>query len=116
MSRTSKRSEKEIEQMLKGYEESGLSRREYCEQLGIAVTTLDYYRQGRRQHKKGPVSGSTMLARVELSKQAQAAKPEPQRQQDSSFALVLANGRRIEGDWNCCEQELARLIRIVEAA
>jgi hypothetical protein len=117
MPRTSKRSEQEIEQMLRGYEESGLSRRQYCEQQGIAVTTFDYYRQGRRQHKKGHGSGSTTpLARVELSKQACAAKPEPHTRQASTFTLTLANGRRIESNWNCSEQELARLIRIVEAA
>ena len=38
-----KRTAEEVERMLKGYEESGLSRQQYCRREGIAVTTLDYY-------------------------------------------------------------------------
>ena len=37
-------------------------------------------------------------------------------EQAGGFTLVLAKNRRIEGDWNFAEQNLARLIRIVEAA
>ena len=40
-----KRTTEEIERLVKGYEESGLSRREYCEREGMPVTTFDYYRQ-----------------------------------------------------------------------
>ena len=35
--------------------------------------------------------------------------------QPDSFALVLANGRRIESGWGFREPDLARLIRIAEA-
>ena len=34
---------------------------------------------------------------------------------DSTFALVLGNGRRIETAWNFVEAELARVIRVAEA-
>ena len=112
MARTSRRTPEEIDQLLAGYEESGSSRRQYCDQVGIAVTTLDYYRQ--RQLKAGRVQRRrTGLMRVKLAGNGPPDKREPEAK---GFALVLANGRRIEGNWSFAEQDLARLIRIVEAA
>jgi len=37
---------KEIEQLIAGFEQSGLGR-EYCEQQKITLTSFDYYRQRR---------------------------------------------------------------------
>ena len=51
--------------------------------------------------------------RVELAGSGPLDKREPEAK---GFALVLGNGRRIEGNWSFAEQDLARLIRIVEAA
>ena len=113
MARTRARSEQQIEQLLNGYKPSGLTRREYCEQQGIAVTTLDYYRRSR-QEQKNKKRRSIPLVKVELAKPEHLPKPEPQ--PASGFTLVLAKGRRIESGWYYAEQELARLIRIVEAA
>ena len=45
-----KRTAEEVEKLLKGYEESGLSRQEFCQRERIPVTTLDYYR-GRSTRK-----------------------------------------------------------------
>ena len=93
------RSKAEIEQLLKAYEERGeQTQRGFCEQRGIALTTLDYYR--RRSAKPG--KGRVRLARVQV-------EPEPGA---ALFRLVLANGRRIE----CGEAALAQLIRIAERA
>ena len=39
-----RRSASEIREILQGYEESGLTRRQYCSQIGLPVTTFDYYR------------------------------------------------------------------------
>ena len=102
-----KRTAEEVERMLKGYEESGLSRRQYCGREGIAVTTLDYYRQRltRKAAAARKRSGSKL---VEVKVEAAAAETR------SVFALVLANGRRIESGWNFGDDELARLIRIAE--
>ena len=36
-------------------------------------------------------------------------------QRRTGFALVLANGRRIESSWKFGEADLARLIRVAEA-
>ena len=78
---------------------SGLTRREFCSQRGIALTTFDYW---RRQLRSKP-----RLVKVEV------ARPEAGAQ---SFTLRLANGRSIESSWRFDEEELARLIQIAERA
>ena len=105
MARTSTWTPEQIERLVTGYQQSGLTRRQYCAQQGMAVATLDYYRLRRRKAPTSP------LVRVKL-----ADCPPPQPEQPKGFTLVLAKGRRIETTWHCNEQDLARLIRIVEAA
>jgi hypothetical protein len=96
-----KRSAEEIERLLEGYQASGLTRTEYCRRESIPMTSLDYYRWRRARKGKGRL--------VKVLVKAKRADSE------SSFALVLANGRRIETGWRYGEAELARLIRICEA-
>jgi hypothetical protein len=95
-----KRTREEIQTLLEGYRQGGLSRGEYCRQLGIATTTLDYY-LGRYGPK------TPRFARVKISRQT--AEPA------TAFALVLRNGRRIESAWNFRDADLVRLIRVAEA-
>jgi hypothetical protein len=95
----------EMRRMLEEYKASGLSRREFCQQGGIALTTFDYWRrehgmQARKQTRRPP------MVAVEVV-HAEAA---------SLFMLSLANGRRIECSWRFADAELARLIRIAESA
>lgn len=116
MAAKSGRSEQEIEQLISGFKTSGLTRRQYCEQQGIAVTTFDYYRRSRRDGKQQRQRGSMPLVKVELTKGKPAVEWTAQHADASGFTLVLANSRRIESGWQYAEQELARLIRIVEAA
>jgi hypothetical protein len=94
-----RRSRKEIEQLVEGYQTSGMTRIAYCHQAGIALSTLGRY---LRRHR----GGSQRLIRVKVK-----SAPEP----DRGFVLVLGNGRRIESSWRFSEAELARLIRIGEA-
>jgi hypothetical protein len=96
-----RRSAEEIERLLEGYQTSGLTRTEYCRREGVPVTTLDYYLRRRARKEKG------RLVKV-------VVKAEPADSQ-SSFTLVLANGRRIKSGWRYGEADLARLIRICEA-
>src|SRR5258707_962310 len=97
MARTSGRSEQEIEQLIKGFKPSGLTRQQYCEQHGIAVTSFDYYWL-RRPAKKKEHSHSTPVVKVELTKSSCFASAPPS-QQSGGFSLVLANSRRIESGW-----------------
>ena len=112
MARTSTRTPAEIAQLLKGYKESGLPRRQYCEKQGIAVTTFDYYRQRQRKEPGGQQKTSA-LVRVKLTADA----PLPQHPVHlEGFTVTLAKGRRIESSWSFNERDLARLIRVLEAA
>ena len=101
-----KRTAEEVEQLLKGYEESGLSRLEFCQRAGIPVTTLDYYR-GRSTRKAAAQRRAAGLVKVKLESPLVDAR--------SFFTLTLANGRRIESAWSFGDADLARLIRIAEA-
>ena len=88
-----KRSGEERRRMVEEYERSGLTRREYCAQAGIPVTTLDAWRRGRLVRVKVAAGEAT-----------------------GGFLLHLANGRRIESKWDFGEAELMRLIRVAESA
>lgn len=88
----------EMRRVVEEYESSGLSRREFCQQRGISLTTLDYW---RREHRAKP-----RMVKVEV------APAEPA----GNFTLSLANGRRIESSWRFADAELIRLIRIAESA
>ena len=91
------RSKQEVRRIVKDYAASGMTRREYCAKHHIAVTTLDYWRRGYK-------NGAKLL---EVAIEPQQAGP--------GFAVVLANGRRIESSWRFAEVELQRLIRVAEA-
>jgi len=89
--------------LVAGYERSGLTRREYCQREGLALTTLDYYRQKRiKRRPRGLVS--VRLAAVETKVETPV------------MALVLCNGRRIEVRGDFADAELAKLVRVAEQA
>jgi hypothetical protein len=90
------------------FEGSGMSRREFCERHGLALTTLDYYRY--RERKEKGISGiSVRLLPVSVTSGDGPVIRD-------SIAVVLANGRRIEFRHEFTEGELARLLRTVEQA
>jgi hypothetical protein len=96
----------EMRRMLEEYQASGLSRRAFCEQRRMPLTTFDYW---QREHadKARKEAKRPRLVKVEVS----ASEPSGQ------FTLSLANGRRIEStSWQFADVELARLIRIAESA
>ena len=92
-------SKEEKRRLIEGYVASGMTRREYCAEHGIAVSTLDYWRL-----KEKP-----KLVRVAIqgAMDSQPAGP--------GFTLTLGNGRRIESSWSFAEADMTRLIRAVEA-
>jgi hypothetical protein len=100
-----KRTAEEIEGLLQGYEESGLSRQQYCQQEGIPVTTFAYYRR-RSARKAATQRRSAGLVKVKLEATSVQAQ--------SVFTLILTNGRRIESAWAFSDSDLVRLIRIAE--
>jgi hypothetical protein len=95
----------EMRRVLDEWESSGLRRREFCQQRGIALTTFDYWRREHAVKGRNPARQPRLVA-VQVSN----AEPAPH------FTLSLANGRRIECSWRFADVELARLIRIAESA
>ena len=94
----------EMRRVLEEYAAGGLSRREFCQQRGSALTTFDYW---RRVH-------AVKARKQERRPRLVAVKVAPAEAAD--FRLSLANGRRIECSWRFADAELARLIRIAESA
>ena len=93
------RSKREIRRIVEGFAKSGLTRREYCAKHGVAMTTLDYWRRAHRRQKPTLVPVAIEEAHHPLA----------------GFALVLANGRRIESSWSFAEADLQRLIRALDS-
>lgn len=98
MDKPSKRAS-EMQRIVEEFRASGLTRREFAHQRRVAVTTLDYWRQR--------IGSKPRLLKVEVMGTEATGQ---------SFTLRLANGRAIESSFPLAEQELARLIRIVESA
>ena len=89
------------------FEASGLTRRAFCMKRGMALTAFDYWRRELRAKRSGR---APKLVRVKIGKAEVAPAAVP------GFALVLANGRRIESGWGFGEEDLARVIAIAERA
>jgi hypothetical protein len=97
----------QIRELVKQYRERGeMTRRAFCESRGISLSMLDYY---LRRYGKSATAPAAKLVKVKVEPAAAAAVP-------GLFTLVLRNGRRIESAWTFADAELARLIRVVEAA
>jgi hypothetical protein len=94
----------EATRLLEGYERSKLTRSDYCAQVGIPVTTLDYYRRRLGGNRKARRPAALAAVRV--------IQPE----RSHGFVLVLNSGRRIESGWGFASEELARLVRVAEQA
>ena len=95
----------EMRRVLEEYTASGLSRREFCQQRGISLTTFDYWRREHAVKQRKQERRPRMVA-VKVA----GAEPAP------DFALSLRNGRRIECSRQFADAELLRLIRIAESA
>lgn len=98
---TRARNSADIQQILSAYERSGLTRQEFCAQVGLPLTTFDYYR--RRQCKLQQRS----LVPVKVLP-SMAASP------TAGFTVVLRNGRKVESQWEYPESALLRLVQTLE--
>jgi hypothetical protein len=101
-----KRSRTKAEQRafhLKAWQASGLSQRAYCEQAGLALSTLSYW------HRHRP----TVAAPEFLPVSVRAAEPEPQF--ESSVVIELANRRKLRLSGRTDPSWLAELVRLLES-
>lgn len=93
-----RRTNDKIEELIRSYHERGaVTRRAFCEAHQISTSALDYYL--RRDRGGKPQQAGFVEVKI---------KREPA---NGVFALVLANGRRIE----CGQAELAQLIRTADS-
>ena len=102
-----RRSWAEAEQLVVEYEAGGMSRVEFCQKHGLALSTLARYQRRREQGQDENAGPSRWLA-VELSG-AHAAGA-------SGLAVVLTGGRRIEVGRGFDAQTLQQLLSLLEPA
>jgi hypothetical protein len=95
----------EAAKLVSEYEASGLSRRVFCVQRGIGVTTLGRYLRWRAEDK---AAGKRRWVSVEV-----AAK-EPSAAVEHKLSVALTNGRRIEVSRGFDGALLEQLVRILE--
>ena len=82
-----------------------MSRVEFCQKHGLALSTLARYQ--RRRQARGEAAGPSRWVAVEL-----AGSPQPA---PSGLAVVLAGGRRIEVSRGFDANILRQLLRLLEA-
>ena len=112
-----RRSRAEAEQLLDAFESSGLRRREFCQQHGVAVGTLDVWRKRRRQerstlagkrlragkaHEEVAISGR--LVAVEIAGRPSSGK----------LTVVLPRGQRVEVFEGFDAATLERLLGVLD--
>jgi hypothetical protein len=91
-----KRTKEEIEELVRRYEaRGGVTKRAFCQQHGIGLSTLGY-------HLRRRAKPTVRLTRVRITTEAPAST--------GRYTLVLGNGRLIE----CGPAELPHLISVVE--
>ena len=102
-----RRSRAEAEQLVAGFEASGLSRVEYCRKQGLGLATLDRYR--KRPARGSPAPGNRWVA-VEVS----GTGPTAESRGSSGLAVALPGGRRIEVGRGFDSRTLGQLLSVLE--
>ena len=104
-----RRSRSEAEALVAEFEASGMRREAFCHQRGLAVGTLDKYRQRVRQ---GSSSGGPMLP-VEVVWSA-GQNPNRDAGRDGALVVELRGGRRIEVRRGFDAGTLERLLSVLD--
>ena len=105
-----RRSQEEVERLVKEYEASGLGRQEFCNKHGLSLSTLNRHRKRRQLGVETKTLGR--LIPVEI------AKPQrPHAKEECGELLVwLSSGRRIEVRGGFDPKVLEQLLRVLEQA
>ena len=109
-----RRSPAEVATVVAGFEQSGLSRTEYCRQHGLSLSTLNRHRQGTSEGKR---------ITPRLVSQAAAASLIPvdvvdgrHKSPHPALYVELSGGRRVGVEAGFDGETLRRLIAVLEAA
>jgi hypothetical protein len=99
------RSREVAEELVREFEASGMRRKQFCEQRGLSLGTLDLYRKRLRLAEGGAEPKGDLL-RVKIS--AEQARGE------SGLQLVLSGGLRVEVAAGFDGETLKRLLAVIE--
>jgi hypothetical protein len=97
------RSREAAEELVKEFEASGLRRKQFCEQRGLSLGTLDLYRKRLRSAESG-VEPKVGLVRVKVSAEPRSG---------SGLQFVLSDGLRLEVAEGFDEATLKRLLGLL---
>ena len=109
-----RRSPAEVAAVVAGFEQSGLSRTEYCRQHGLSLSTLNRHRQGASEARRitpRPVSQALPAASLIPVDVVDGTHKSPR----MALYVELAGGRRIGVDAGFDGETLRRLIAVLEA-
>ena len=106
-----RRSAEEAARLVAQYEAGPLSKEEFCRTHGLAISTLDAYRSGRRQGVARRKNSPPCWVAVEVPE-----APPQTTQAESGLAVVLPQGRRIEVSRGFDAETLAHLLSVLERA
>jgi hypothetical protein len=98
------------------YEQSGLTRRAFCQQHGLSTATLDNYRKLRSKHSHGSASLAADLDLVPVELIDCVPPAQPQSGTDAGLYLVLPKGRRISITTGFDASTLVRLVAVLDEA
>lgn len=110
-----RRSRAEVATLVVGFEQSGLSRTEYCRQHGLSLSTLHRYRKGASD-RSGIRSGLVTHATPAVSLIPIDVVDSAHKSLHTALYIELAGGRRIGVDAGFDAETLRQLIAVLEAA
>jgi len=105
----SRRTPAEIEQLVRGFESSGLNRTQFCRQQGLTWGVLNRHLRRMQAASSNGASGNALVA-VELAGQKLDTL-----QAGSGLAVELASGRRITVAAGFDALTLRRMVQVLEA-
>ena len=114
-----RRSRAEAEQLLDAFETSGLRRREFCQQHGVAVGTLDVWRKRRRQERSTLAGKRLRTSKVHVGKEVAisgrlVAVEIAERPSSRGLTVVLPRGPRVEVYEGFDTATLERLLGVLD--
>jgi hypothetical protein len=107
-----RRSRSEADALVAEFEASGLKREAFCQRRGVAVGTLDKYRQRVGSLRRS--SGGRLLPVELVSSTVRDAHSDTGR--DSALVVELRSGRRIEVCRGFDAETLERLLTVLDGA
>lgn len=114
-----RRSRAEAEQLLDAFESSGLRRREFCQQHGVAMGTLDVWRKRRRQERSTLGSKRLGRSKVHVDKAVAisgrlVAVEIAGRPSSGKLTVVLGRGQRVDVCEGFDAATLERLLGVLD--